>query len=150
MKNVIRTECISVNFPPLQTAKLFTALGEVIWVPKWKPVLIKGNGFNINDIFVNSSDNNTVFIVTDYNEEQGHISYARVAPNISAATIDINIKPDENTSIVEITYNLAALNQESEEHVAQLTEEAYKAEIQQWEKYIASKDAEIKIWLENI
>ncbi|WP_028022035.1 hypothetical protein [Enterovibrio calviensis] len=147
---VSRTHKIIVDFPLHQAARLFTAQGEVLWTPNWLPILIKGDGFHTGDTFLNASDNNTIFVVTDYNEQNGHIGYVRVAEGVSVATIDINIDSKGESSSVEITYTMTALNKEANDSVAKLTDDAFKQEMLNWEMWIHSADTEIKAWLETM
>lgn len=147
MTSVSHTHTIMVDYPVKQAAKLFTAIGEVYWTPNWSPKLIKGDGFSKNDIFLNTDDNNTIFIVNEYDEDNGYVAYSRIAPGVSAGTIEIHITPKGDSSAVEITYNLTALTPSAQKGVAQLTAPVYENEIEQWKSDIEDMDGTIRSWL---
>ncbi|CZF78618.1 hypothetical protein GCE9029_00952 [Grimontia celer] len=147
--NVSHSHTVSVPFPPEQSAFLFTGLGEVLWTPNWHPTFIKGNGFQPNDVFINAASNNTVFVVTQFDVEQGQISYTRLEPQKTVGTIDLIITGDGQGSQVAITYTLTALNKESESEIRALTAKAYATEMKLWESNIASMKQEIKNWLHH-
>ncbi|PKF50323.1 hypothetical protein [Enterovibrio nigricans] len=145
--NVSHTYAINVNFPPKDAAYFFTALGEVLWTPDWSPSLIKGNGFQRNDVFLNTASGNTLFVVTNFDTERGHISYVRLDPNLTVATIDLSIKPSGKGSQVDVTYRLTALNTHSENTINALTAEAYQSEMKTWEGNIAMMEKSLQEWL---
>lgn len=146
MESVAHTHTIHVDYEPQTAARLFTAEGEVHWTPNWIATLIKGDCFRNNDIFTNT--HGTIFIVNDYDPERGHIAYSRVAPGMSAGTIEIFITPEGEGASVQITYRMTGLSEEGNESVRQMTADAYAAEMMSWEDDIKIRKNEVDQWLD--
>ncbi|KXF80552.1 hypothetical protein [Enterovibrio coralii] len=148
-RSVEHSHTISVNFSPTEAAYLFTGLGEVIWTENWKPDLIRGDGFSRNDIFLNKASGDTLFVVTNFDVEGGHISYVRLAPQKTVGTIDLQLKQEGQGSRVTITYRLTALSKEAEADLNALSAEAYRTEMETRESNIAAMESEIEKWLHH-
>ncbi len=145
MDSVERTHTIYVDYEPGVAARLFSAEGEICWVPGWTATLLKGDGFNKHDLFLNTQG--TLFIVNEFDVDNGQIAYSRIAPSISAGTINITLKPEGKGSAVQVTYRLTALSEEGVESVKKMTEEGFREEMIEWEANIKNQKAAIDQWL---
>jgi len=71
-----------LDMAPEKALPLFTGPGEELWIPPWKPVYLKGDGFEKGTVFITViGGKKTHWLVQDYNVDTLFASYIRVIPN---------------------------------------------------------------------
>jgi hypothetical protein len=58
-----------LNLPPQEAIQLFTAKGEIPWIPVWNPAILRGDGYKKGSIFVGAPGKNSTYITIDYNQK---------------------------------------------------------------------------------
>ena len=141
MMNISRSGSFELDMTPGEALPLFTAQGEKLWVPDWRPEILSGDGFEKGTVFVTSSHGHkTNWIVMDYDTETLHALYARVTPEIDAGTVEVTIVPNgRGGSIVNVTYQLTALSATGAEKLqASFSENNYARMMEDWRSMISS------------
>jgi len=149
---VDRHSTIKVNYPVEKAIRLFSAEGEKYWIPGWKPLILKGDGFNKGDVFVipaSTDHKQSTFIVVEFNKEKGVALYSRVVQGLSAGLIEINVTPSGIGSSVEVTYKITSLSKKGAEELSRLSNEAFAKEMSHWEKSIESHKHFIENWFKK-
>lgn len=140
-----------LDYSPKEAIYLFTAEGEKYWVKGWEPTYPRGNGYNKHDVFVvNSYDGKPFYIVLDFDDKNYRAFYSEVIPNVTAGTLEINIKalPDER-SLVTLEYNISALSKDGQDYIKQFGHR-YDEAMLTWKTDIENNKKSIDKWLKSI
>ena len=124
----------SVAFP------LFSAEGERRWVPGWSPEYLHPMDAS-NDagtVFrTTHGDEETLWIVLQYDPDDGTALYARLTPGSRMGTVSVRCEPArEDETRVTVTYALTAVAESGSAALARLTSEAYTAMLDEWRELI--------------
>ncbi|MGI9503295.1 MAG: hypothetical protein ACR2RE_09600 [Geminicoccaceae bacterium] len=143
---ISRSATVETKYPPEQAIQLFTAEGEKYWLGDvgWNPAFLRGDGFSRNDIFAVGSN---IFITTNYDAQDGVAEYARVQLGKTAGIVEVRVSAHGDGSMAEVTYNMASLNSEGDAVLAKMTDEAFAAEMANWQATIEANDAAIDGWI---
>lgn len=152
VKSVEYSKTIHVNYPSDEAIKLFTAEGEAYWILGWSPVFVKGNGFNKDDAFLLEGFLiDTVFVVNEYSESRGVISYTRINEGLDVATIDIKVKATaQQNSDVTVTYKITSMGFFGDQKTKMLTREKFESEMESWQSNIQTQKESIDKWLGSL
>lgn len=135
-----QTSSFRIEAPCARIFHLFTAEGERAWAPGWEPEILSG-AVERGSVFRTVADGReTVWVVTEYQPEQGRVGYARIAQGSNMGLVDVRCSdaPD-GASLVSVTYTLTPLNPEAHGFVEEfLGSQRYAAYIQEWRQAIAT------------
>jgi hypothetical protein len=131
---------VPVGLPAARAFHLFTPVGERLWAPGWEPVFPAGedgDGSAAGTVFVTAAGGvETFWAVVE--RPGGGVRYARVAPGVSAGTVEVRVRADgPDASTAEVTYDLTALTDEGDAALAEL-ESGYAAFLDVWREAIAA------------
>jgi hypothetical protein len=124
-----RSFAVRLNAPPSQAIGLFAPVGEREWSPNWNPRMIfsndgsspaKGSVFTTSD-----QDGEQIWVVTDYDAQNGFIKYVTVLPGLMVTEIEIRVQEQcGDHSVAEVTHRRTALSPEGNHFVSALSENA--------------------------
>ena len=141
--HVDHTGDLRVAAPPQQAFQLFTAPGERLWVKGWDPVIMtNGDGRETGSVFLTGHrDEQTVWLVVDYDPEVLRARYARITPGSRAGTVEVQARPDEHgATVVTVRYVLTALAPQGNDSLESFDEAAFSAMLTDWEREIRAAD----------
>ncbi|MBQ4834781.1 MULTISPECIES: hypothetical protein [Pseudoalteromonas] len=136
---VDRSSSFQLNMPPSKALPLFTAPGEILWAPDWRPNILSGDGFEKGTIWLTKHANNTTYWhVSEYDTSNNVALYTLVTPGISMGTVGVVVsKSGDNGSLVSVTYNLTGLSDAGNKKLLTLySKEHYPKMIAQWKDWI--------------
>ncbi len=131
-----------VERPLAQVFPLFTPLGEKLWAPGWDPELhfppdgapCAGAVFST----LGEDELRTHWVTVDWEPDRHRARYARITPERRAGTVEVTcVEAGEGATVVEVTYDLAALSAAGDEELAAWTEEWYASYLEAWRRRIA-------------
>jgi hypothetical protein len=133
---------LEVALTPDQAFRLFTARGEMDWVPGWHPEFPVDTPDDTEPGTVwrtRAGDRETTWVVAR-REAPSLVSYARVVPGVQAGTVTVALDAlPGGRSHVRVTYRLTALSGDDGELAA--FAEGYPAMLRHWqdliERYLA-------------
>ena len=139
--NMVHSGTFDLDAPPQKAIHLFTAPGEMLWVPDWDPVILSGDGTEEGTVFVTShGDESTVWVVVDFDLNGHRARYARITPGSRAGTVEVRLHPNESGgSTVTVKYELTALSA-SGNHVLTVFDAEYSDMLKEWEALIRAAD----------
>lgn len=140
--NVAHSGTFDLDDPPEKAIYLFTAPGEVVWVPGWEPTIMNGDGFEQGTVFLTGhGDEATIWVVVDFDTEAYRARYARITPASRAGTVEVQLHAnDSGGSIVEVSYELTALSESGNENLAGFDDKAYAKMLTEWKRLIETAD----------
>jgi hypothetical protein len=97
-----------VALPPERAIRAFTALGEREWAPGWDPVFPAGEADEAGTVFTTAAGGVPAIWVI-FERTPLTARYARVAPGVSAGTVEVALRPDGAHTVAEVAYALTAL-----------------------------------------
>ncbi len=140
-RHVDREATIAVALPLAETFALFTPEGERRWVPGWEPeYLHRAEHDGVDTAFRTShGGEDTLWMVLEYDVEDGCLGYARVTPGSRLGTVMLDIEPIDDTSCwVTVCYELTALSDAGNELLGRFTQRAFEEMCADWEARIAA------------
>ena len=140
--SIRHTGSFELRDTPEQALYLFTAPGEIIWVPGWEPVIMSGDGFEEGTVFLTHHDHEeTIWVVVDFDTKACRARYARITPSSKAGTVEVNLSENESGgSTVEVTYELTALSEAGVRNLEHFDEKAYAEMLVEWKSLVESAD----------
>ena len=139
LTTVTHTGTVHVDAPPEQAFQLFTAPGEKLWAHGWDPVVLNGgDGREKGAVFVTThNDEQTVWVVVDYQPDSLHVRYARVASASRAGTVEVFVRSDgQGGTEAEVSYELTALSEKGNQDLAEFDDQQYSLMMEEWEEAI--------------
>ena len=136
-KRVSRTYTQMLKGPPEAVFPLLCPVREADWIPDWDPLLVvTGSGVAEEDcVFVTLDEpESSIWYVTDYEPERHLIAFVRVTPGLTATRLRIQVRPASEGASADITFTHTSLGDAGDAFVDGLTEAAYAAFMQLWEK----------------
>ncbi|WP_281557826.1 hypothetical protein [Thalassomonas sp. RHCl1] len=108
---ISRSGSFEIEIAPEKALPLFTGPGERLWVPGWDPVILSGDGFEPDTVFLTGHNGKTTYWqVLDYDKQTKHARYHRINPDSDTGTVDVLLKANgRGGSTVHVTYKLTAL-----------------------------------------
>jgi len=146
--SVARTGTLRVDAAPEHAFQLFNAPGERLWVDGWDPVILSGgDGRPRGSVFVTGeAQDETIWVVVEYDTELLHARYARITPSSRAGTVEVFARPDgSGATEVEVTYELTALSTEGNEALADFNAEDFSQMMVEWERMIREANIEFPV-----
>ena len=99
---------VRVALPPERAIRAFTAHGEREWAPGWEPEFPAGDSDEAGTVFTTAAGGlHTIWVILERTPRTAR--YARVAPGVTAGTVDVTLRPDGDHTLAEIAYALTAL-----------------------------------------
>ena len=141
-KHISRTTTIQLNALPDEVLPLFTAPGEILWVPGWNPEYVypEDGAPKTGSIWRTQHeehDPETVWVTINYDTEAHAVTYVAVTPNHRVTRIDIQCDTvDNDKTSAQITYTITALGEPGIEYIQQMTQAHYDHWILSWEQAI--------------
>jgi hypothetical protein len=124
-----------LDAPRSQVFSLFTAQGERAWAPGWNPEILsgaeeRGSVFRTH----NEHDQETIWIVAEYNPFEGRVSYARAALGSNIGLVDVACSESAaGGTDVSVRYTLTALSETGRAFVRKFLETGhYSKMIDEW------------------
>jgi hypothetical protein len=102
---------LTVDLPPREAFRLFTARGEREWVPGWEPhfPVPTDDDTAPGTVFQTRSHGTTTTWVVVDRVAGRHIRYARTTPGVSAGTVAVTLAGDAGRTEVTVAYTLTPL-----------------------------------------
>jgi hypothetical protein len=128
---------ITVDLPPSEAFRLFTARGEQDWAHGWHPrfpVPVVDDAEPGTVFETEAHGQHTIWLVTGC-EPGRRISYARITPGHQAGSVTVALSPSKGHSEVEVTYDLTALTPAAAPELAGFAD-GYPAYLQSWQAAI--------------
>ena len=138
---VRQTGTVTVPLPRLDAFQLFTPEGERRWVPDWAPEYLHGDGARCRPglaFRTQHGDEETLWLVLDYDAAGCRARYARVTPGSRMGTVAVaaTTGPDPAVTAVEVTYELTALSDAGREALRGFGDDEFAAMLVQWRQWI--------------
>lgn len=110
--SISRSGNFNLEMEPEKSLSLFTAPGETLWIPSWKPTILNGSGLEKGTVFTTDGHGNkTYWLVLDFDPRNNHVLYSRITPESDAGTVEVSINEAEgNSSNIEVEYQLTGLS----------------------------------------
>ncbi|MEF2073139.1 hypothetical protein [Consotaella aegiceratis] len=135
-RRVDRHHTIHLNGPIARAFPMFTPLGEEAWVPGWSPDYIHPEDGRTSAGMVfqtGTGADATIWACAEWDPAGHRARYVRVTPASRIAEVVVRCRPLplERTQ-ADVTYAVTALNADGEAYLADFTETAYAAMIEEW------------------
>ena len=117
---------------------MFSPEGETLWAPGWEYANIHGSTRLQQDyVFLTASHDHSaaraIWIVSDYDAEEHHVSYYKVEPEEKVGKVTVLCREgDLNSTLVTVGYKYIGLSASGNRFVAGFTKEAYAEFIEGW------------------
>ena len=99
---------VRVALPPERAIRAFTADGERAWAPGWEPEFPGGDADEAGTVFTTAAGGvPTIWVILERTPSTAR--YARVAPGVTAGTVEVTLRPDGEHTLAEVAYSLTAL-----------------------------------------
>jgi hypothetical protein len=138
LRRVTRSYLQHLVAPPEQVMPLLTAARENEWAAMFQPRILHAGEppAGAHGVFVTGEgESATLWTMTDYDPQHGHVAYFRTIPGTVAVHIDIRLQRDDPQGCrAVVTYTYAALSAEGNPHVDAMTEERYRQQMVEWER----------------
>ena len=127
---------IVLDMPVDAALPLFTPLGEEDWVPGWKPTYLQPPDGETGEemLFVTGEgEEKTYWTCLKWRPEVGHVRYLRLVPTSRVSFVDVTCAQDSvGRTKVRVIYEHQALSTAGEIYLAGLTDEGFRASIDEW------------------
>jgi hypothetical protein len=134
---------LEVALPPEQAFRLFTARGEVDWVPGWAPEFPAETPDDTapGTVWRTSAHGRETTWVVVQREAPFLVGYARVVPGVQAGTVTVRLDTLEGgRSHVRVAYRLTALSEAAGRELSEFAA-GYPGMLREWqdliERYLA-------------
>jgi hypothetical protein len=142
---ITRSGHFRLALPPALAFKLFTAVGERLWVPGWTPEILGPLPQAGGLVFLTGDGaERTIWTVIDSDPVGGRVRYSRVTPASRAGAVTIELAPTGTGCRVEVTYDLTALNADGAAALDAYAPDRFAAMLNHWRELIETmlaKDA---------
>jgi hypothetical protein len=142
MTETVRRGNLRVALPSRKALPLFTARGETLWVPDWRPVYVSprdGEPIEGGVWLTKDGDVEVIWRVQRYDADAGVAEYLRVVPHNRVAVVRVEcaaLTGDETN--VTVTYRITPIAPAGEAWVAEMSEAAFAEMMKEWERLIAA------------
>jgi hypothetical protein len=144
-----RAHTFVVALPPAGAFTLFEPVGEKLWAEGWNPVFASAKDANLStdtvftrDLVTQGQTGSSVWLITRYDRPAGAIEYRVVYPGQRVARITVQCHPAPGAGTnVEVTYRYTGLSAEGDHYIAAMTDEKYRAFIEEWASAIRAWQA---------
>jgi hypothetical protein len=111
--------------PMEEVAPLFGADKERVWAPGWNPQFVHPlpAADEPGMVFTVAHDHlKAAWVNTEFDTKNGRMQYVYVIPDAMVAVITLQLRPQGNTTQVEVEYDRTALSVEADAHVRHMAE----------------------------
>ncbi len=136
-----RTSAIILKGSPDDVFPLFSPVREAEWAEGFSPTILSSGQDPVRAgcVFTTEqpSRGKTIWLLSEYDQEERRVSYVRVTPTSNLAQITILVIPGKDrTSVAQVTYKFTSLSEKGNEYVSKFTEDYYREWIAGWETAI--------------
>jgi hypothetical protein len=139
MVEVVRDGSLRVALPPAEALALFTARGEVEWVPGWVPEYVNppdGEPVEGGIWLTKDGDTDVIWRVQRYDAQAGVAEYLRVVPANRVAVVRVQCVADGPHTVAKVQYRVTPLGPAGRAWLAEFDEAAYAEMMREWEQLI--------------
>lgn len=132
-----------IPIPPDDAFGLFTAEGEMLWVPGWSPDIFGPSPQQPGLVFLTGPEEQRTFwtVIQSDRQEKRH-RYSRVTPSQHAGLVDVHLTAEQGGSRVHVAYDLTALPGCDATVLEPYFEPAFFAMLEEWRELILRALAE--------
>ncbi|MDD5544094.1 MAG: hypothetical protein PHX83_13055 [Acidobacteriia bacterium] len=138
--SIILTGTINLNGPIDEVFKLFSPMGEKMWVPGWSPELIHPAGVDWQEgmIFRTQEEKGpAIWTVLQLDCAFHSVNYFRSEVNRYAAVVEVTCTAlSARTTQARVTYHFIGLTEEGNAEIKAMTPTAYQEKMARWTKWI--------------
>jgi hypothetical protein len=120
--------------------RLFSPLGEKLWVPEWDPQLLHPAGSEWEEGLIFRTREETgdaVWIVSRLDLVSHDVTYHRVEPGRYVARIEVSCRAlGDRSTEATVVYSFVGLSESGNREIAAMTQDAYDAKMSRWTKWI--------------
>ncbi len=130
-----RRSSFDLPLSPDVALQFFTPLGEMEWVPDWRPVWLDPPNGETSEgmVFLTGAGRErTVWTCLAWVPARGYARYLRVTPATRLAFVDIRCRQLGNGTRVSVGYRFRALTDEGRSEIAAITPEGFAKMIDGW------------------
>ena len=117
---------------------LYCPVRELDWVEDWNPKVVYSNSGVVEEdgIFITShGKDDVVWIVTDFDVENGHVKMYYHVPNVLVTKLEIHVSSiTENETKALLTYSKTSLSEIGDKVLEDFIKENYDIMMDSWEK----------------
>ena len=136
---VIQRGCFQIDLPPTEAFKLFTAMGERLWVPGWSPRLLGPIPQQPGLVFLTGTGPDfTIWTVIESDPMAGRVCYSRVTPGSRAGIVNVEVTGVDAGSNVEVAYDLTALTADGEASLQAYSSSNFAHMLDSWKRLVAA------------
>ena len=139
--STLRSGSFRVALPPAEALDLFTARGETLWVPGWKPRYVDppdGEPVPGGIWLTDDGDAPVVWRVERFDRAAGLAEYLRVVPGSRVALVTVRCSADGAGCRVDVTYRVTPISPAGDAWLAAFDEAAYAEMMREWESLVAA------------
>ena len=136
---VTRTYTQHLIAEPARIFPLLCPVREADWVEGWDPLLVvsESGAAEPDCVFVTSENlGSAIWYITKHEPANGFVEMLKVAPQVTACKLSIQLRPTPSGSEATITYSHTSLGPEGDAYVAAFTQEFYLQFMRSWESQI--------------
>ena len=131
---------IQIAAPANAAFRMFSPLGEKLWVPGWDPELLypANSTWQEGLIFrTREETGDAVWIVSQLDMSAYRVTYYRLEPTRYAVRVEVRCNPitDELTEAVT-EYSFVGLSHDGNDAIAAITQDSYDAKMARWANWI--------------
>lgn len=130
---------LSLPLPISRCFPLFTPIGEMNWVPGWRPrFLWPSDGHTCEGMvfLTGTGEEETLWTMVDYDERNHYARYCRITPGSRSTLVEIRCtEAGPEQTDVEVRYTLTAHNEAGNEAVRGFVA-AFPAMMEDWRRLI--------------
>lgn len=131
---------IRLSAPVSDAFRMFSPLGEKLWVPGWNPELLHPASATWQEQMIFRTREETgdaIWIITELDMSAHHVIYHRVEPGryVTRILVDCTASADDITE-ARVEYSFVGLSETGNREIADMTQDAYDAKMACWEMWI--------------
>lgn len=131
---------VAVALPPKEAFPLFTARGELLWVPGWQPEFVHpaSGELELDQVWLTrSGEELTHWLVVALDRERRRVEYARITPGSRLGRVIVEVAAAAGGSVAEVRYAMTGLSPAGNAVLAEL-EAGYGAMMEKWAELLAA------------
>lgn len=125
-------------FPAESVFPLLCPVRESEWLHGWKAEMIHSESGIIEQdaVFLtpHKSGSNTMWVVTNYDQDQFHLSFVRATDKVEVVLLDIRLHPNGDSCTAEIEYRFVPFEHGRVEHLQRTLPQRFPMMMEWWEK----------------
>lgn len=138
-----RIDCrgeVAVALPPDEAFPLFTARGELLWVPGWQPEFIHppSGELELDQVWLTrSGDEVTHWLVVALDPQRRRVEYGRITPGSRLGRVIVEVGTAPGGSVAKVRYVMTGLTPAGNGVLEEL-EKGYGAMMRTWAELLAA------------